>query len=121
MEQLKVGTNDLPAVAKKKVVAAVVSMLSTEAFLTVSLPSSWRCPTTAVASIHGRKVGECWNSGLDSRLEVVVASIHLKVVAASIQLEATVAVTLEAARLRETLPTISRGGGPISEPCNMKV
>jgi hypothetical protein len=41
-------------------------------------------PTVAVASIPGRKVEECWNSGLDGRLEVVTASIHLKVVAASI-------------------------------------
>jgi hypothetical protein len=38
----------------------------------------------------------------------MVASIHLKAVAASIQLEAAVAATLEAARLRETLPIASR-------------
>jgi hypothetical protein len=51
-----------------------------------------------VASIRGRKVGEeCWNSGLDGRLEAVVANIHL---------EAAVA-TSEAARLLETLPTAS--------------
>jgi hypothetical protein len=38
-----------------------------------------------VTSIPGRKVGEeCWNSGLDGRLEAVAASIHLMVVAASI-------------------------------------
>jgi hypothetical protein len=51
-----------------------------------------------VASIRGRKVGEeCWNPGLDGRLEAVVANIHLEVAAA----------TSEAARLLETLPTAS--------------
>jgi hypothetical protein len=48
----------------------------------------------------------------------VAICIHLKVVAASIQLEAVVAAMLEAARLRETLPTTI---GPVLEPCNMKV
>jgi hypothetical protein len=53
----------------------------------------------AVASIPGQKVGEeCWNSGLDGRLEAV---------AASIQLDAVVAATSEAARLWETLPMAS--------------
>jgi hypothetical protein len=32
MEQLKVGTNDIPSVAKKKVAAAAASVPSTEAF-----------------------------------------------------------------------------------------
>jgi hypothetical protein len=32
MEQLKVGTNDLPSVTKKKVAATAASVLSTEAF-----------------------------------------------------------------------------------------
>jgi hypothetical protein len=32
MEQLKVDTNNLPSVAKKKVVAVAVSVSSTEAF-----------------------------------------------------------------------------------------
>jgi hypothetical protein len=46
-------------------------------------------PTAVTANILDRKVGEeCWNSGLDGRLEVVVASI---------QLEATLAVTSEVA------------------------
>jgi hypothetical protein len=49
MEQLKVGTNDLPLVAKKKVAAAAVSVSSMEAF-----------PTVAAASIHSQKMGyEC--------------------------------------------------------------
>jgi hypothetical protein len=45
-----------------------------------------------------------------------VASIHLKAVAASIQLEAAVAATSEAARLQETLPTASRVVGPYENP-----
>jgi hypothetical protein len=65
--------------------------------------------TTVVASIRDRKLGEeCWNSGLGGRLEAMVASIHLKVGAASIHLEAMVAAMSEAARLQETLPTTSR-------------
>jgi hypothetical protein len=59
-----------------------------------------------VANIRSRKVGgeECWNFGLDGRLEAVAASIHLKAVVASIHLEAAAAATSEAARLQETLP-----------------
>jgi hypothetical protein len=58
----------------------------------------------AAASVPGRKVGlECWNSGLDGRLEAVAASIHL---------EAVVVTTLVAARLREILPMASRVLGP---------
>jgi hypothetical protein len=94
MEQLNVGTNDLPSVVKKNVVVAVVSVSSTEAF-----------PMVMAARICSRKVGEeCWNSGLDGRLEAMAASIHLKAVMASIHLEATAAAMLEAARLWETLP-----------------
>jgi hypothetical protein len=53
----------------------------------------------AAASILGPKVGEeCWNSGLDGRLEVV---------AASIQLEVAVTATSKATWLRETLPMAS--------------
>jgi hypothetical protein len=37
MEQLKIDTNDLLSVAKKKVIAAVTSVSSTEAFLAVGL------------------------------------------------------------------------------------
>jgi hypothetical protein len=60
MEQLKVGTNDLPLVVKKKV--AAVSMSYTEAFPTVGLAIQLEVPTMTVASIPGRKVGEeCWN------------------------------------------------------------
>jgi hypothetical protein len=97
MEQLKVGTNDLPSVVKKKVVVAAASVMSTEAFPTMGLTLQLEVPTVTMASIPGRKVWEeCWNSGLDGRLEAVVASIHLKVVVASIQLEAMVAATSEA-------------------------
>jgi hypothetical protein len=97
MEQLKVGTNDLPSVVKKNVVAAVASVSSTEAF-----------PMVMAARIRSRKVGEeCWNSGLDGRLEAMAASIHLKAIMASIHLEATAVAMLEAARLWETLPMAS--------------
>jgi hypothetical protein len=116
MEQLKVGTNDLPLVAKKKVATAVVSVSSTDAFPTVGLALQLEVPTAVAASIHGWKVGyECWNSGLDGRLEAVVASIHLKVVAASNHLEVAVA-TSEAAQLWETLPTASPVVGPYENP-----
>jgi hypothetical protein len=37
MEQLRVGTNDLPSVVKKKVVATAASVPSTEVFPTVGL------------------------------------------------------------------------------------
>jgi hypothetical protein len=37
MEQLKVGTNDLPSVVKKKVVAVAAAGSSMEAFSTVGL------------------------------------------------------------------------------------
>jgi hypothetical protein len=94
-----IGTNDLPSVAKKKGVAARMAGPSTEAFPTVGLALQLEVPMVVVASILGRKVGgECWNSGLDGRPEVV---------AASIQLEAEVAATSEAALLRETLPKAS--------------
>jgi hypothetical protein len=108
MEQLKVGTNDLPSVVKKKVVAAEASVSSTEAFPTVGLALQLEVPTVVMVNIPGQKVGEeCWSSGLDGQLESVVASIHLKAVVASIQLEEAVAATSVAAWLRETLPTAS--------------
>jgi hypothetical protein len=73
MEQLKVGINDLQSVVKKKVVVAAASVLSMEAFLMVGLALQLEMPTAAAASVPGRKVGEeCWNSGLDGRLEAVV-------------------------------------------------
>jgi hypothetical protein len=112
MEQLKVGTNDLPLVAKKKVVAAMVLVSCTKAFPMVGLALQLEMPMMASASIRGQKVGEeCFNSGLDGRLEVVVASINLKAVAANIHLEAVMTPS-KAARLRETLPTASRLVGP---------
>jgi hypothetical protein len=115
MEQLKVGTNDLPSVVKKKVVAVAASVSSTEVFPTTGLAFQLEVPTTAAASIRGQKVGEeCWNSGLDGRLEAVAASITLKAMAASIHLEA--AATSEAARLRETLPTASQVVGLYENP-----
>jgi hypothetical protein len=57
MEQLHVGTNDLPSVVKKKVAATTMSVSSTEAFPTSGLALQLEVPTVAVASIHGRKVG----------------------------------------------------------------
>jgi hypothetical protein len=96
MEQLKVGTNNLPLVAKNKVAAVAVSVPSTEAFPTVGLALRLEVPTVAAASIRGWKMGEeCWNSGLDGRLEVVAASIHLETAAAA---------TSEDARLQEISP-----------------
>jgi hypothetical protein len=58
MEQLKVGTNDLPLVVKKKVAVATASVSSTEAFLTVGLDLQLEVPTAVAASIRGWKVGE---------------------------------------------------------------
>jgi hypothetical protein len=61
------------------------------AFPTAGLTLQLEVPTVAAASLPSRKVGEeCWNSGLDGRLEAM---------AASIQLEAVVAAKSEAARL----------------------
>jgi hypothetical protein len=74
MEQLKVDTNDLPSIAKKKVAAATALVSSTEAFPTVGLALQVEVPTVAAASIPDWKVGEeCWNSGLDGRLEAMAA------------------------------------------------
>jgi hypothetical protein len=74
-----------------------------------------------VASIPGRKVGEEWyNSGLDGWLEAEAASIHLKVAAVSIQLEAVVAAMSEAAWLRETLLTTSQVVAPYENPVTWK-
>jgi hypothetical protein len=100
MEQLKVGTNDLLSVVKKKVAAAATSVLPTKAFPTAGLALQLEVQTVVAASIPGWKVGEdqCWKSGLDGRLEAV---------AASIQLEAAVVATSKATRLRETLSTAS--------------
>jgi hypothetical protein len=109
MEQLKVGTNDLLSVAKKKVIAAAMLVSSTEAFPMVGLALQLEVPMMTTISIPGRKVGEeCWNFDLDGRLEAV---------AASIQLEAAVAATSEVARLWETLPTASWVLGPYENPC----
>jgi hypothetical protein len=58
MEQLKVGTNNLPMVTKKKVATAVASLMSTEAFPTTGLALQLEVPTAVVASIPGWKVGE---------------------------------------------------------------
>jgi hypothetical protein len=75
---LKVGTNDLPSVAKKKVAATAASVSSTEAFPKIGFALKLEVPTVVVASIPSRKVGEeYWNYGLDGRLEAVAASIHL--------------------------------------------
>jgi hypothetical protein len=54
-------------VVKKEVVVA--SMSSMEAFPTTGIALQLEVPMTG-ASISGPKVGEeCWNSGLDARLE----------------------------------------------------
>jgi hypothetical protein len=58
MEQLKVGTNDLPSVVKKKVAAVAAPMSSTEAFSMAGLALKMEVPTAAAASIPGQKVGE---------------------------------------------------------------
>jgi hypothetical protein len=58
MEQLKVGTNDLPSVVKKKVAVATASVSSTKGFLTAGLDLQLEVPTAVAASIRGRKVGE---------------------------------------------------------------
>jgi hypothetical protein len=105
MEQLKVGTNDLPLVAKKKVTAAVVSVSSTEAFPTAGLALQLEVPTVAVTSIPSQKVEEeSWNSSLDGWLEAAVDSIHLKAVVVSIQLEAEVAAMSKVAQLQKDPP-----------------
>jgi hypothetical protein len=102
-------------VAKKKIVAAAMSVSSTETFPMAGLALQLEVPTTA-ASIPGPKVGEeCWNSSLDGQLETVVVSIHLEAVAASIHLEA-VAATSKVVWLRETLPTTSRVLDPYENP-----
>jgi hypothetical protein len=91
MEQLKVSTNNLPSVVKKKVTATATLVSSTEAFPTTGLALQLEESMVATSSILGRKVeDECWNSGLNGRLEAVTTSI---------QLEAAVAATSEAARL----------------------
>jgi hypothetical protein len=58
MKQLKVGTNDLLSVVKKKVIVAVASMSSMEAFPMMGLALQVEVPTVVTASILGRKVGE---------------------------------------------------------------
>jgi hypothetical protein len=58
MEQLKVGTNDLPSVAKKKVAAIVASVSSMKAFPIARLALQLEVPTAAVTSIPRQKVGE---------------------------------------------------------------
>jgi hypothetical protein len=63
-------------VVKKKVTAAAASVLSTEAFPTAGLALDLEVPTAAAVSIPGPNAGEeCWNSGLDERLEVVAAGV----------------------------------------------
>jgi hypothetical protein len=58
MEQLNVGTNDLPLVVKKKVAATAASVSSTEAFPTAGLALQLVVPMAAADSIPGRNVGE---------------------------------------------------------------
>jgi hypothetical protein len=58
MRQLKVGTNDLPSMAKKKVVVATASVSSTEAFPMMELALQLDVPTAVAASIPDQKVEE---------------------------------------------------------------
>jgi hypothetical protein len=51
MEQLKVGTNDLLLVAKKKVVAATTSVSFMKAFHMVRIALQLEVPTATVANI----------------------------------------------------------------------
>jgi hypothetical protein len=102
MEQLKVGTNNVPSVAKKKVAVVAASVSSTEVFPMAGLALQLEVPMAVASSIPSRKAGEeCWNSSLDGRLEAV---------AVSIQLEAVVVAT------SETLPTTSWVLGPYENP-----
>jgi hypothetical protein len=92
---------------KKKTAIAVASMSSNEAFPTVGLALQLKVPTM-VTSIPGTKVGEeCYKSGLDGRVETVVASIHLEVVAVAMS---------KPSWLQETLPTTSRVLAPYEIP-----
>jgi hypothetical protein len=97
MEQLKVATNDLPSVAKKKIAAATASMSSTEAFPTTVIALQLEVATTAVVSVPSWKGGggvlELWPGWLEA-----------------------VAATSEAAWLRETLPMTSRVLDPYENP-----
>jgi hypothetical protein len=56
MKQLKVDTNDLLSVAKKKVAVSAASVSSTEAFPMVGLALQLEVPMTTVTSIRGRKM-----------------------------------------------------------------
>jgi hypothetical protein len=51
MEQLKVGTNDLPSVVKKKITAVATLVSSTEAFPTSGLALQLQVPMAMAASI----------------------------------------------------------------------
>jgi hypothetical protein len=53
MKKLKVGTNDIPSVVKKKVTADAMSVSSTKAFPTARLALQLEVPTAAAASILG--------------------------------------------------------------------
>jgi hypothetical protein len=53
MEQVKIGTNDLSPVAKKKVTVATASVSSTEAFPMVGLALQLVVPTVAATTIPG--------------------------------------------------------------------
>jgi hypothetical protein len=48
MEQLKVGTNDLPSVAKKKVITGAMSVSSTEAFPMIGLALQLEVPRAEI-------------------------------------------------------------------------
>jgi hypothetical protein len=58
MEQLKVGTNDLPSVVKKNVATVAVLVSSTKAFFTARLALQLEVPTAAATTIRHWKLGE---------------------------------------------------------------
>jgi pseudouridine-5'-phosphate glycosidase len=58
IEQLKVGTNDLQLVVKKKVTVATMLMSTMKAFPRVGLALLLEVSMVTTASIPGRKVGE---------------------------------------------------------------
>jgi hypothetical protein len=101
-------------VVKKEVVVA--SMSSMEAFPTTGIALQLEVSMTA-ASISGPKVGEeCWNSGLDARLEAVAANIHLEAVVTNILVVVVVVTTSNSSRLWEILPMASWVLDPYENP-----
>jgi hypothetical protein len=104
----------LPLVVKKNV--SMMSVSSTEAFPTMWLALQLEMPTTADSIPDPKMGGVCWNSGPDTRLDVVASSIHLLAVLASIQLVVVVVAASKFAQLQEILPKASRVLDPYENP-----